>query len=59
MSADQVYAALVTPGAEAVLDPELWPQGPQEENRRRLLGVLLAKAELGITAAPWLGADRA
>lgn len=41
-----------------VLDPELWPEGPQEEDRRRLLGVLLAKTELEITAATRLGHDQ-
>ncbi|MEU0108345.1 hypothetical protein ABZ313_23705 [Streptomyces sp. NPDC006251] len=56
-SADQVYAALVALGAEPVLDPELWPRGPQEEDCRRLLGVLLAKVELEITAATRLESD--
>ncbi|MGY0466582.1 hypothetical protein ACW14Y_40930 [Kitasatospora sp. cg17-2] len=27
-------------------DPELWPDGPQDEDRARLLGCLLAKTEL-------------
>ncbi|TLQ38863.1 hypothetical protein [Streptomyces marianii] len=58
MSAEQVYAALVALGAEPVLDPELWPQGPQEEDRRRLLGVLLAQVELEITAAMRLDNDQ-
>ncbi|MFD3504739.1 hypothetical protein [Streptomyces sp. NPDC058678] len=55
--ADRIYAALVALGAEPVLDPELWPQGPQEGDRLRLLGVLLAKTELEITAATRLGED--
>ncbi|WP_331752843.1 hypothetical protein OG440_38605 (plasmid) [Streptomyces sp. NBC_00637] len=54
---DQIYAALVALGCAPVLDPELWPQGPQEEDRRRLLGVLLATTELEITAATRLGSD--
>jgi hypothetical protein len=58
VSADQVYAALVALGAEPVLDPKLWRQGPQEENRRWLLGVLLAKVELEITAATRPGSDQ-
>jgi hypothetical protein len=51
VSAEQVYAALVALGAEPVLDPELWPEGPQEDDRLRLLGALLARTELEITAS--------
>ncbi|MEV7927133.1 hypothetical protein ACIPLC_37655 [Kitasatospora sp. NPDC086801] len=58
VSAEQVYAALVALGDEPVLDPELWPQGPEEGNRRRLLGVLLARVELEVTAATRLGVDQ-
>ncbi|MFE2710318.1 hypothetical protein ACFXI6_55495 [Streptomyces mirabilis] len=54
-SVDQIYRALVALGAEPVLDPELRPEGPQEEDRLRMLGALLAKAELEITAATRLG----
>ncbi|MFJ8676801.1 hypothetical protein [Streptomyces sp. NPDC093589] len=57
MSADQVYGALVALGTEPVLDPELWPEGPQEEDRLRLLGVLLAKTELEITASTRLAGE--
>ncbi|MCX5215718.1 hypothetical protein OG689_41925 [Kitasatospora sp. NBC_00240] len=57
VGADQIYAALVAMGSELVLDPELWPEGPQEDDRRRLLGVLLAQVELEITAATRLGSD--
>ncbi|MFI6689654.1 hypothetical protein [Streptomyces sp. NPDC050485] len=51
VNVDQIHRALVAMGTEPVLDPELWPQGPQEDNRLRLLGALLAKAELDTTAA--------
>ncbi|MEU3859635.1 hypothetical protein AB0F03_20045 [Streptomyces sp. NPDC028722] len=51
MSAEQIYAALAALAAEPVADPEKRPQGPQEEDRLHLLGSLLAKAELEITAA--------
>ncbi|KUM96019.1 hypothetical protein AQI95_42760 [Streptomyces yokosukanensis] len=57
VSADQIYRALVALGAEPLFDPEVRPEGPQDEDRRRLLGVLLAKAELEITAATRLGSD--
>ncbi|MGW8955886.1 hypothetical protein [Streptomyces sp. NPDC055709] len=50
VSAEQIYRALVALEAEPVLDPELWPEGPQEDDRLRLLGALLAKTELEITA---------
>lgn len=45
-------------GTEPVIDPEVWLQGSQDEDRRRLLGVLLAKVELEITAAMRLGHDQ-
>ncbi|WBO61682.1 hypothetical protein [Streptomyces camelliae] len=51
MSAEQIYAALAALGAEPVADPKKRPSGPQEEDRLRLLGSLLAKTELEITAA--------
>ncbi|MGW2695140.1 hypothetical protein [Streptomyces sp. NPDC001296] len=51
VSADQIYAALAALAAEPVADPEKRPGGPQEEDRLQLLGSLLAKTELEITAA--------
>lgn len=51
VSADQIYRALVALGAEPLFDPELRPEGPQEEDRLRLLGALLAKTELELTAS--------
>lgn len=51
MNAEQVYRAMVALGAAPVLDPELRPDGPQEDDRLRLLGALLAKTELEITAS--------
>ncbi|MGV9268080.1 hypothetical protein ACWDRR_25845 [Kitasatospora sp. NPDC003701] len=51
VSADQVYRALVAMGAEPLFDPEVRPEGPEEEDRLRLLGALLAKAELELTAS--------
>lgn len=51
MSAEQIYRALVALGAEPLFDPELRPEGPQEEDRLRLLGALLAKTELEITSS--------
>lgn len=56
-SAEQIYAALVALAAEPVADPEVRPEGPQEEDRLRLLGNLLAKAELEITAATRLAEE--
>ncbi|MEU7058245.1 hypothetical protein [Streptomyces sp. NPDC046197] len=50
VTAEQVHAALVALGAEPVADPAR-PEGPQEEDRLHLLGSLLAKTELEITAA--------
>lgn len=42
---------MVALGAGPVADPEARPEGPQEEDRLNLLGSLLAKVELEITAA--------
>ncbi|BCK67393.1 hypothetical protein Srufu_013460 [Streptomyces libani subsp. rufus] len=57
MSADQIYRALVALGAEPLFDPEVRPEGPQDEDRRRLLGALLAKVELEVTAASRLDSE--
>lgn len=57
VSADQVYRALVALGSEPLFDPEVQPESPQDEDRRGLLGALLAKAELEITAATRLGSE--
>lgn len=54
VSAEQIHAALAALAAEPVADPEKRPEGPQEEHRLRLLGRLLAKTELEITAATHL-----
>ncbi|MFF7129253.1 MULTISPECIES: hypothetical protein [unclassified Streptomyces] len=51
VTAEQIHAALVALGAEPMADPEVRPEGPQEEDRLHLLGSLLAKTELEITAA--------
>ncbi|MEU2134971.1 hypothetical protein [Streptomyces sp. NPDC018352] len=51
VSADQIYRALMALRAEPLFDPEVRPEGPQEEDRLRLLGALLAKAELELTAS--------
>lgn len=51
VSTEQIYRALVALGAEPLFDPEVRPEGPQEEDRLRLLGVLLAKTELELTAS--------
>ncbi|MGW7409932.1 hypothetical protein ACWGI9_40615 [Streptomyces sp. NPDC054833] len=51
VSAEQIYTALAALAAEPVADPEKRPRGPQEEDRLQLLGRLLAKTELEITAA--------
>ncbi|MFD8707674.1 hypothetical protein ACFV1W_34675 [Kitasatospora sp. NPDC059648] len=58
VSSDQVYAALVALRREPILDPDLWPDGPQQDDLRRLLGVLLAVVELEITATTRLGSDQ-
>ncbi len=55
MGPDAICAALAALGAAPVLDPEMWPEGPQDEDRVRLLGSLLAKVELELTAAIRLG----
>ncbi|MFE9138894.1 hypothetical protein [Streptomyces sp. NPDC007355] len=47
---DAIYRALVALRAAPVLDPEVWPDGPQDEDRARLLGCLLAKTELELAA---------
>ncbi|MFI6360633.1 hypothetical protein ACIBJF_50920 [Streptomyces sp. NPDC050743] len=51
VSTEQIYAALAALAAEPVADPKKRPEGPQEEDRLHLLGSLLAKTELEITAA--------
>lgn len=51
VSADQIVRALVAVGAEPLFDPEVRPEGPQEGDRLRLLGALLAKTELELTAS--------
>ncbi|MGW0205724.1 hypothetical protein ACWDZ8_07795 [Streptomyces sp. NPDC003233] len=51
VSTEQIYAALAALAAEPVADQEKRPEGPQEEDRLHLLGSLLAKTELEITAA--------
>ncbi|WP_435224240.1 hypothetical protein [Streptomyces sp. Tue6028] len=48
---DDIYSALVALRAEPVMDPETRPDGPQPEDRLRLLGALLAAVELEILAA--------
>ncbi|MFB8177205.1 hypothetical protein ACFC8N_14280 [Streptomyces sp. NPDC055966] len=50
-STEQIHAALAALGAEPPADTEKRPEGPQEDDRLRLLGSLLAKTELEITAA--------
>jgi hypothetical protein len=57
VSADQIYRALVALGAEPLFDPEVRPEGPQDEDRRTLLGALLAKTELEVTAATRLDSE--
>ncbi|MFB7999722.1 hypothetical protein ACFC4G_43905 [Streptomyces sp. NPDC056002] len=56
-SVDQIYRALVALGAEPLFDPEVRPEGPGDEDRRQLLGALLAKVELEITAATRLDSE--
>lgn len=51
VSAEQIHAALAALAAEPATDPEQRPEGPQDEDRLHLLGSLLAKTELEITAA--------
>jgi hypothetical protein len=50
-STEQISAALAALGAEPVMDPDMRPEGPRDEDRLLLLGHLLAKVELEITAA--------
>lgn len=45
------------PGPTPLFDPEVRPEGPQEEDRRPLLGALLAQTELEVTAAPRLDSE--
>ncbi|MEU0007942.1 hypothetical protein ABZ079_27595 [Streptomyces sp. NPDC006314] len=56
-SAEQIQAALVALTAEPAADPEARPERPRESDRLRLLGKLLAKAELEITAATRLSEE--
>ncbi|MFQ6144290.1 hypothetical protein ACLMNJ_14580 [Streptomyces seoulensis] len=51
VSADQIRAALAALTAEPTADGDGSPDGPREEERLRLLGGLLARTELLITAA--------
>ncbi|MFL4910620.1 hypothetical protein ACJ6WF_47895 [Streptomyces sp. MMS24-I2-30] len=55
---EQIYRALVALGAEPLFDPEVRPEGPQEEDRLRLLGALLAKTELELTASTRLADEQ-
>ncbi|GAA0442813.1 hypothetical protein ACFQ2B_35735 [Streptomyces stramineus] len=55
MRPEGIYAALAALGAEPVLDPELWPDRPQNEDGVRPLGNLLAETELKLTTATRLG----
>ncbi|MEU6670416.1 hypothetical protein [Streptomyces sp. NPDC046727] len=57
VSAQQIYAALAALSAEPAAHPEKRPEGPQEEDRLQLLGSLLAKTELEITAATRLSEE--
>lgn len=50
VSTEQIHAALAALAAEPEPDQKR-PEGPQEKERLRLLGSLLAKTELEITAA--------
>ncbi|MGW3205735.1 hypothetical protein [Streptomyces sp. NPDC001135] len=58
VSAEQIYAALAALAAEPVADADRRPGEPQEEDRLQLLGRLLAKTELEITAATHLTEER-
>ncbi|MEV6840252.1 hypothetical protein AB0N17_38130 [Streptomyces sp. NPDC051133] len=51
VSAEQIRAALAALAGEPVAEPEKRPEGTQEEDRLHLLGGLLARTELEITAA--------
>jgi hypothetical protein len=57
VTAEQVYAALAALGAEPAVDTTMRPEGPQEGDRLHLLGRLLAKTELQITAATRLAGE--
>ncbi|MFF0835073.1 MULTISPECIES: hypothetical protein [unclassified Streptomyces] len=57
MSAEQINAALIALGAEPAAEQEAGPEEPQGNDRLRLLGSLLAKAELEITAATRLSEE--
>ncbi|WP_439681692.1 hypothetical protein [Embleya sp. MST-111070] len=48
---EQVYRAMVALGVEPLFEPDVRPEGPRDEDRRRLLGALLAKVELETTTA--------
>ncbi|MEU1599948.1 hypothetical protein ABZ468_45985 [Streptomyces sp. NPDC005708] len=56
VTAEQVYAALAALGAESV-DTKVRPEGPRDEDRLHLLGSLLARTELEITAATRLAGE--
>ncbi|MFH9089220.1 hypothetical protein [Streptomyces sp. NPDC017673] len=51
VSTEQIHAALAALAAEPEPDPKKRPEGPREKERLQLLGSLLAKTELEITAA--------
>ncbi|MEU7363160.1 MULTISPECIES: hypothetical protein [Streptomyces] len=51
VSTEQIHAALAALAAESESDPKKRPERPREEERLQLLGSLLAKTELEITAA--------
>ncbi|MGQ4420084.1 hypothetical protein ACN6LA_007882 [Streptomyces sp. SAS_269] len=57
VSAEQINAALSALGAEPTADPGARREEPQEPDRLRLLGHLLAKAEWEITAATRLSEE--
>ncbi|MFF1708332.1 hypothetical protein ACFVXW_09725 [Streptomyces sp. NPDC058251] len=58
VSVEQIYRALVALEAEPLFDPEVRPEGPQEEDRLRLVGALLAKTELELTASTRLADEQ-
>lgn len=57
VTAEQIHSALAALAAEPPADSAKRPEGPQEEDRLRLLGSLLAKTELEITAATRLSEE--